>query len=761
MRSVLFYVILAMFFLVCGLREALCGLPQPATQDSYLQDFTNFTSGATVQGADYWNVFNGSANNAIAQSSVTPAGTGNAVKLIGALNVPAIDRPFAYGNLTPTWISFKVRPAISNQTPTVPTTGIGAVTCDFTGKVLATDSSVWIDTGATYTIGEWHTVTMKLDFTNHTYDLYYNDAAVPDAGLTLLKTNLKFIDPTINSLSDLKFYGSYSASAQSNVYVDDVGVNYIYRLQIITPPQKLMQGQASGPIVLQLQNANSAPQTTLTDMTLKLKSTSASGTFSLSPDPWVNAGQIIIPYSAQQATFYYKDTATGKPIINAAEYPDHGYLDALQELEIVNKFAGFSVEVISPQVAGEIFNMKITAKDDKGATDETYSGSLKLSVDYISPSKGAFSISPDNVSGFVKGVLKANVQYPDCGLVTVTVTDSEESSQTGTSNQILFLPARFIVSAENPQIVSNPFPVTITAQNARGSITPNYNGIVNLSPVPVTPLIIANGAISPSSITGSTFADGIAKPGISYNLYGMINLQAKDSVDAARSGTSGIIEFLPKSMSVSVTPAGGGRDFFYINEPIQAVVKVLDSLGNPIPNYPGVVELTSGLGLTLPNPYTFNSADAGAHTFSIIPTQPGTYTVVSRAQKSSLVAESPKITVKNATIEVIDTTSPVGTGEVTIQIVDDAGNIITSENGLPITVRVIEESENNSVSLPSDSATFSNGKITLPVTDSEAETVTIIISSPYSIKTKKGTIMFGRAGKTGINQLMWRELKKK
>ncbi|MFH0855801.1 MAG: DUF6701 domain-containing protein [Candidatus Omnitrophota bacterium] len=753
--------ILIIFFLICGAPEAFCGLPQSATLDTYFQDFSNFIDGATIDGTDYWNVFSGSENNAIAQSKVTPGGTGNSVELIGALNVPVVDRPFAYGGHTPTWIRFKIRPSISNQTPSVPSSGVGAVCFDFTGNVLVADGSSWVDTGATYVTGQWYDVSMKLDFINHTYDLYFVDPN-SDIGFSPLETNLGFIDNTINSLSDLKFYGTYSASGQSNAYVDDIEVSYIYRLQIISAPQKLMQGQVSGPIVLQLQDSDSAPQTAATDITLELKSTSTSGSFSLNKDPWVSQEQIIIPKSAQQVTFYYKDTASGRPVINVREYPDRGYLDALQEFEIVNKFARFAVEAATPQVAGQSFDIIITAKDEKANTDESYGGAVNLSLDYISPAKGSFPILPDNVSGFVKGVLKVTTaKYPDCGLVTITATDSEDSDQTGASSQILFLPASFIVSAESPQIVSNPFKVSVTALNAAGLITPNYNSAVNLLPLAVTPLSIPKASFSPSVIAASSFLSGIAKADVSYNLYGTIKLKAEDSVDPAKSGISPDIVFLPKSMSISVIPANSERDFFYIGEPIEMVVKVLDALGGPIPNYPGAVELSSGIGLALPGPYTFTGADAGAHTFSAVPAQAGSYTVVAQSQKGSLSVESSKITVKNATIEVIDTTSPVGTGEVTIQIVDDEGNVITSESGLTVNVEAVEDSDNGSASLAATSARFTNGKITLSVTDSEAETVTILVSSSYKIKTRKGAITFGRAGKTGINQLMWRELKNK
>lgn len=739
----------------------ICGTAQATVLETYFQDFSNFADGVTINGKDYWNVFSGSADNAITQSSITPTGTGNSLKLAGALSIPKIERPFSYGGLTPTWVSFKVRPAISAQTPSVPSGGIGAICFDYTGKVLAANGASWADTGATYTFGRWYEVTMRLNFNNHTYDLYLADILAPDTQFTPIKTNLGFIDSTKNSLSDLKFYGSYATSSQSNVYISDVSISYIDRLGIITMPQQLMQGQVSGPITLQLQDSTSSPQTALSNITLELKSTSNKGRFSLSRDPWYDVEQVILSKFSQNATFYYKDTSVGKPVISVKEFPDLGFTDALQQLEILSKVSRFDVEVNSPQVAGQGFKIKLTVRDENGNISELYNGAAKLSVNYVSPLSGASFISPGNISGFVKGSLEMNATYPDCGLVTITVTDSEDSDQIGTSSQILFLPAGFTVSAEGLQTSSKPFTLTITAKNAQGLIAPNYNGAVDLYPVAVTPLDISKAILSPLKVTGSNFGNGSALVDTFYNLYGTIKLRAEDSVDATKLGVSEQIEFLPKRITLNIIPAPGGRDFFYINEPIEIVTRVEDEQGNPIPNYPGVVELLSGIGLVLPGPYTFISADAGKHTFVINSTQEGSYTVIARAQQDDLNVESSKISVKNATIQVIDTTSPIGTGEVILQILDDTGKVITSESNLTIDVQALEDISNSSVSLSSNSVTFKEGKATIPITDLEAETVTIVPSSAYNINIKKGTITFGRAGKTGINQLMWRELKGK
>ncbi len=735
---------------------------QAVVPDSYLEDFDGRLDGATINGVDSWTVMQGDANNAMVKSGVTFSGSGKALELKGAPTTARLKRPQAYGHLSPTWIRFKARPSAASQTTDVPATGIAAISYDYTGKVLASDGASWADTGRTYSAGRWYDVALKVNFETRRYDFYFTDSLVPDAAFVPVKSNLKFINSSINSLSGLGFFGSYSTTQASDVYIDNVAVTYIDRLAMITVPQKLLVDQIYGPVTVQLQNALSEPQTTLSDMVLELKSTSTKGKFSATRDPWKDVVQITIPQNAQNASFYYKDSAAGKPLLTASESPDQGFTDASQQLEIVNKVSYFDVRVATTQVvAGESFKIKITAQDENGQILEGYNGTVNLSVDYLSPPTGRLTISPESVTGFVKGTLEASVAYPDCGLVTFTVADTENPTRTGTGNQVLFLPARFSVTADSPQTVSKPFSLKVTAQNVSSVTTPNYNGNVNLTPLAVSPPNTTPGSLAPSLAAGSGFENGTANVTADYRLYGTIKIRVEDQLDKTKQGISGDIAFLPQGLSISVNDQGNGRDFFYIGEPVGISVKVVDALGQPILNYPGVVTLNTSTGLSLPSEYTFVSIDAGQHIFSAKPLQIGSYTVVVKAEGDVLRAESPAIKVKGATLQVINTTSPLGTGEIVIQLVDDQGNVITKENNLTIGIKAIEDVANNSVSLSGASVRLREGRAIIPISNSEAEIVTIIPSSTFKIKVKKGTITFGRAGKTGMSTIMWRELKGK
>ncbi|MDD5270462.1 MAG: hypothetical protein PHE80_04650, partial [Candidatus Omnitrophica bacterium] len=131
--------------------------------------------------------------------------------------------------------------------------------------------------------------------------------------------------------------------------------------------------------------------------------------------------------------------------------------------------------------------------------------------------------------------------------------------------------------------------------------------------------------------------------------------------------------------------------------------------------------------------------------------------------QGNLSAESSQFEVRNATIVVIDTVSPIGTAEVLIQLVDDQGRVITTENSLEILIKLVEGLDNLSASSMSTvtPVRFINGQIRVPVSDTEAEEVGIVPQTGLGLKVKAGKVTFGRVAKSGIGTLMWREIKEK
>ena len=753
--------IIILGIIILGVIGRGAGTAQAAIIDTYYEDFDDRQDDATIHGVDgTWSVDQGETSYAITQDSTAYEGTGNALELRGAETTVSVSDTRSFDEVSPTWMEFIIKPGMGAQTRSVPTGKIAAITFDHTGKVYASNGSSWVDTEETFTSDNWYRVILKIDFSTHKYDIYIFSVTEADVEFIPDKENLTFIDTSIDSISQIGFGGAYNADETGDdSFIDNLIIHFIERLTIITAAQTITEDLPSGPIAVQLQNAYYEPQTTWEDITLELRSTSDSGQFSLDDDTWVSINQVIVPEGSQQATFYYKDGKAGAPIITVNKYVDRGWEEALQQQEIVSEVAHFDISVTTPQIAGEYFTILITAKDDEGNINESYSGEADIVVDYISPESGTMSIAPELASGFADGLLELSAVYPDCGLVEITVVDRGDFTKTGTSGEILFLPASYGVDCEDTQVVGSEFDLTVTAYNADGGTALNYNRLAVLDIVPVTPEEISGGELTPTVVAAIEFIEGVATRKIEYDRWGIIKIRAHDEDYPAQTGMSTEIEFEPAGLLVEVEAPSGEREFFYIGETVPITISVVDGEGDAIPNYTGLILLNSTVGLSVPAEYRFVEANEGRYAFTSSSDTAGTYIVEVEEEENELTAQSPEIEVKTVTIIVDDTEAPVGTTEVTVSLVDEDGNIVTSENDLTITVELEEENSNSSASFFAEAITFQNGIATFLVSNTEAEFVTISPKSEYGFKIKKGTVRFGRVAKKGIGVLMWRELK--
>lgn len=739
--------------------------------DTYVEDFDSRTADATINSVDLWSVTAGSAANALVESSVTATGGGKALQLAGASTPVTAGRSTTYGGLTPSWVRFLIRPGVGNETRTAPTSGVAAVTFDAGGKVLASDGTSWVDTGVTYATDSWWEVIYKLNFSAKTYDLYIGPAATPATSFVPVKTGLNFIDSSKSSLGGLSFSGAYSATNPStdDTYLDSLRVDYIERVGITTAAQTLVQSQPSGPITVQLWSTQLEAQRAPADISLEMTSSSAGGRFSLSKDQWVDISQVTILKDATTATFYYKDSAVGKPTITIRPFPDQGWMEAWQQQQVIATVAHFEVSATSPQTAGTPFTMTITAKTEDGAVDESYGGTVGLSALYVSPATGTKIVTPTDAGGFAKGKRELTVIYPDAGTVQIVATDLSDSSKTGKSGQILVVPATLAVTADTAQVVGQAFPLTITAQATGGTVTPNYQGPVTLSIQAVSPASGAGpaeqrgaGSLTPASVGAAGFQNGKATADVSYPRWGTITITAADGTVSTVTGTSPAIIYHPAAVRVAVAAPPSPRDFYYTQETFNVAVTPLAAGGATIPNYQGAISVSASSALGLPQTYTFVAADAGVHTFTTSSGSAGTFTVEAHDAAAGVTSDAASVTVKQAILTVVSTLAPVGGAtEVKILLTDDKGKVITSESSLALNVKLSEANPNGTVSSSALTQPIQiiNGKATFLIANTESETVTVLPTSPYGIAVRSGIVSFGRYATKGVGILLWREIK--
>jgi len=437
--------------------------------------------------------------------------------------------------------------------------------------------------------------------------------------------------------------------------------------------------------------------------------------------------------------------------------------------------ANFLVSASSPQIAGTPFTLTITARKSDGTTDTAYIGPVNLTLTYVSPTTGTKNLLVTSTSNFSQGVVTVTQRYDDCGTITITATDSHDSTIYGISNNVVFVPYDFTLTASSldttasgssyaRHTVNKPFTLAVTARNASAETTPNYQGTANLIINYTSPSTSQSGSLGTSSLTSSYWSSGIATLSHqTYNKWGTITITCTDSTLTTQTGTSSNITFIPKDFSISLSSPPSSRTFYYTNESFSATVTARDYNNSTVSNYAGTVTFI-GRGLNLPANYIFTTSDSGSHLFQGINGTGATSTTLSVKDTTytSVTGTSSTITIKSATIKVISTTSPVGKAAVTIKIVDSEGNLITEDDSTTFKVTLTEAHPDGSASCKTTetSAKVTNGLVTIYITDNEAEKVTITLTNvSQDITLQAGTVTFGTLSGAGIAIPLWREIK--
>ncbi|MBI3991013.1 MAG: hypothetical protein HY350_02575 [Candidatus Omnitrophica bacterium] len=546
--------------------------------------------------------------------------------------------------------------------------------------------------------------------------------------------------------------------------------NWVFgTLAFASNPRVITANEEAGPFIVEVQfsNGNSASA----DIVVNLASNST-GTYQFRA---TSGGQAVtsvtIPAGSASATFFYIDSVSGTPTITVSA---NGYTSASQQQTAL---AGiFAVSVTTPQVAGSNFTMTITAKDDSGNTVTSFSGTVNLSVNYVSPSTGSGALGVTSTSSFTNGVATISTQtFSDCGTITITATDSSDSTRSGASANIDFRPFDFSLGlsaldasasagTDARHTVAKPFTLAVTARNASGATCPNYKGSANLTVTNVSPSENQAGVLSTTALDSTLWTGGISNLTTqAYDKWGVIKIKATDAVITTSSGTSANINFVPKDFSITLSEPPASRTFYYTNEEFSATVAARDFNDSTIANYQGEVSF-SGSGLTLPLNYTFVSNDSGNHKFEQISgsSERTANIKVTDTKVTSVTGTSADIVLKAATIEVISTSGPVGPVNVQVRIIDSNGDIITEDSSTQFLITLTEfvTDNNSAVSTAAGTrVTVENGIANVVISDTEAETVSIgIASANPKIPAKAGVVRFGTVSGGGVGIELWREV---
>ncbi len=198
------------------------------------------------------------------------------------------------------------------------------------------------------------------------------------------------------------------------------------QLSLTTESQTITAGEVSMVMTVQTQKLSGNPLNVTADTTVNLSTTSTFGTFYSDSAGTIQITSVTIIFGTNSASFYYKDTMAGTPIMTGAESPDQGWTDAVQQETITHAALDhFIFDTIPARIEGTAFDITITALDTYGNTVTSYTGTNSLS-----DSTG--TITPASTGAFSSGVWSGDVTItlPQDG-VTITTTGGGKS---GTSN---------------------------------------------------------------------------------------------------------------------------------------------------------------------------------------------------------------------------------------------------------------------------------------------------------------------------------------
>ncbi len=259
--------------------------------------------------------------------------------------------------------------------------------------------------------------------------------------------------------------------------------------------------------------------------------------------------------------------------------------------------------------AGTAYNLTVTAFDVYHNIATGYTGKVALSSSdshAVLPGSYTFLSSDAGTHSFTVTLKTAATQ-------SITATDTTTSSITGSQSNIAVLAAAaqtLAVTAfpTNPT-AGTAYNVRVTAFDAYSNVATGYTGTVALSSSD-------NHALLPASYTFTSGDAGTHLFSVTLETAGTQSIKATDTVAPGLTGSELNIVVQPitaKTLVLTGFPTTPTAGVAY-----NVKVTAYDSFNNVATGYFGTVALSSSDGhALLPAGYTFTSADAGAHTFSL------------------------------------------------------------------------------------------------------------------------------------------------
>lgn len=202
----------------------------------------------------------------------------------------------------------------------------------------------------------------------------------------------------------------------------------ISKLVFLSPPRTVFANSSSEIMTIQTQSATGTPVNVAATTSISLTSTSGTGQFSISQDPFVPVNLVDIVAGSNTASFYYRDGAVGTPTITCSETPDQSWTDAVQQVT-VNALPLPPVIVGFDPIEGQVGNeVTITGQNLSGATQVTFNGVAANTVIEVSNAELKVNVPAGASTGKIK-VITPGGEVTSVADFTVTIPPTPDYVQ--------------------------------------------------------------------------------------------------------------------------------------------------------------------------------------------------------------------------------------------------------------------------------------------------------------------------------------------
>ncbi|MCA9063153.1 MAG: VCBS repeat-containing protein, partial [Planctomycetaceae bacterium] len=343
------------------------------------------------------------------------------------------------------------------------------------------------------------------------------------------------------------------------------------------------------------------------------------------------------------------------------------------DVEVTGQVSQLGISVPAGAVAGDSFEITVSAVDTAGALAPGYSSMVFFtSSDALAGLPADYTFTPEDA-----GQHSFTVTLRTAGNIVIKATEvGGKISGAGRVN-VTPLAAASLSLAGSSGPIGTSRAVTIVARDIYGNTATSYSDTIRFTSSDPAALV-------PDDLT---LSNGVGTTMVTFLTVGTQTLTATDLVTPSINGTLTSDATPPVASAFSIT--GANSTTAGVNQTF--VVQVLNTIGQTATDYRGTVFFTSSdVQAGLPQSYTFTTEDGGIHEFTATLRTAGIQSVSARSSDGTIVGSQAGIAVSAAAYSDLQLSVPNGrdsqghvlvtageTIQLSVRATDAFGNTVT------------------------------------------------------------------------------------